>query len=147
MDSDGGRPGGLPAPVAAVTVLMAIQGGVAVLLGLVLAGRGRRIRRLGIGMSGARVRGAGVLLLLAGVVLIVVTVGLARLRPWARIGAFIIEGLSALSNLLRLGGPRPGAAVVGLLISGGVIAGLLSRAAGAAFGTAGAVGGHPPGGG
>jgi hypothetical protein len=133
MDSVGGRPGGLPAPVTVATVLTAIQGGLAVLVGLVLVGRGRRIRRLGISMNGARVRGAGVILLLAGVVLIVVSVGLARLRPWARIGAFVVEGLSVLSNLLRLGGARPGAAVVGLVISVGVVAALLTASARGAF--------------
>jgi len=137
----------LPGPVVAATVVTAIQGGLAVLLGLVLIGRGRRIRRLDIGVTGARLRGAGVVLLLAGVALIVIAVGLARLRPWARIGAFVLEGLGIATNVVRLGGARPGAAVVGIVISVGVIALLLTPSVGGAFGTAGAVGGHPPGGG
>lgn len=133
MEPVGVPPGGLPASVTVATVIAAIQGGLAVLLGLVLVGRGRRIRRLGIGLSGARLRGAGVVLLLAGVALIVVCVGLARLRPWARVAAFVLEGLSVVSNVVRLGGARPGAAVVGILVSGGVIAALLTASAARAF--------------
>jgi hypothetical protein len=129
-------PGGLPASVTVATVIAAIQGGVGVLLGLVLLGRGRRIRRLGIGLSGARLRGAGLVLLLAGAALIAVCVGLARLRPWARIGAFVLEGLSVVSNLLRLGGARPGAAVVGIVVSAAVIAVLLTDSARRAFAAA-----------
>jgi hypothetical protein len=143
MEPVGAPPGGLPASVTAATVIAAIQGGLAGLLGLVLVGRGRRIRRLDIGLTGARLRGAGVVLLLAGVALVVVCVGLARLRPWARIGAFVLEGLSVVSNLLRLGGARPGAAVVGIVVSGGVIAALLTASAGRAF-AAGAGSPRPP---
>ncbi|HZQ76063.1 MAG TPA: hypothetical protein VFE55_01955 [Acidimicrobiia bacterium] len=133
MEPVGVRPGGLPTSVTVATVIAAIQGGLGILIGLVLVGRGRRIRRLGIGLTGARLRGAGVVLLLAGVALIVVCVGLARLRPWARIAAFVLEGLSVLSNVLRLGGARPGAAVVGIVVSGAVIAALLTASARGAF--------------
>ena len=87
MDPVAGQPRGLPGPVVAATVVTAIQGGLAVLLGLVLIGRGQRIRRLDIGVTGARLRGVVVIAL------------------------------------------------------------LLTPSAGGAFGTAGAVGGHPPGGG
>jgi len=52
VDSVGGGQVGLPTPVAVATVLTAIQGALSVLIGLVLVGRGRRIRRLGIGMNG-----------------------------------------------------------------------------------------------
>jgi hypothetical protein len=50
--------GGLPGSVTVATVIAAIQGGLGILIGLVLVGRGRRIRRLGIGVTGARLRGA-----------------------------------------------------------------------------------------
>jgi hypothetical protein len=133
MEPVAARPGGLPASVTAATVIAAIQGGLAVLLGLVLVGRGRRIRRLDIGLTGARLRGAGLVLLLAGVALIVVCVGLARLRPWARVAALVLEGLSVVSNVVRLGGARPAAAVVGIVVSGAVIAALLTASAGRAF--------------
>jgi hypothetical protein len=136
MEPVGRQPGGLPGTVAAATVITAIQGGLAALVGLVFIGRGRRIRRLDVGLTGARMRGAGVVLLLAGVALIVVTVGLARLRPWARIGAFVLEGLSLVSSVLRLGGARPGAAVLSLVVSAGVIAALLTASAGRAFAVA-----------
>ena len=144
MDSVGGGQVGLPTPVAVATVLTAIQGALSVLIGLVLVGRGRRIRRLGIGMNGARLRGAGVVVLLAGVALIVITVGFTRLRPWARIGGFVVEGLSTLTNIVRLGGARPGAAVVGLVVSLGVIAALLTPAAANAFATGRSVSRPPP---
>jgi len=146
MDPVGARPGepggptpplgpraALPTPVAVATVLTALQGGLAVLIGLVLVGRGRRIRRLGIGLTGARLRGAGLVVLLGGAALIVVAVGLARLRPWARIGAFVVEGISVLSGVVRLGGARPGAAIVGIVISVAVIATLLTATASSAF--------------
>jgi len=126
--------------VTAAAVITAIQGGLGLLLGLVLLGRGRRIRRLGIGLTGARLRGAGLVLLLAGVALIIVCVGLARLRPWARIGAFVLEGLSVVSNVFRLGGARPGAALVGIVVSAAVIVVLLTGSAGRAF----AAPGRPP---
>jgi hypothetical protein len=123
----------LSAPVTAAVVLSAVQGAFGVLVGLFLVGRGRRIRRLGIGMSGARLRGLGLVVLVIGAALIVVAVGLAQLRPWARIGGYVLEGITTVSNLLRLGGARPGAALAALVVSVVVIALLSTASARTAF--------------
>ena len=108
MTRESKRPHRPPAVSIVVLIFLAQVALYLVLLGLQLAGIGAgRIRTLGSGVTAAALAGdhwidlalfAGLLLLLAAS--LVVTVGLARLRPWAWLWGMTIQGLRLLIGLI-----------------------------------------------
>jgi hypothetical protein len=74
----------------------------------------------------------GVLILVLAVLALVVATGLLAFRTWARIGAFVLEGVAVILALSRVG-TRPGAAIVSLALSAVVIGLLLTPSAARTF--------------
>ncbi|MBV8296461.1 MAG: hypothetical protein JO085_06470 [Acidimicrobiia bacterium] len=91
-----------------------------------------------------RVRGYGVVILLLAIASLVIAVELFRLRPWARTGAFVLEGISIAAALTRISA-RPGQVVVSLAFSAAVILLLLTSSASSALEKVPSRGPRPPG--
>ena len=87
-------------------VLMCVQAGVAILLGIYLWTAGRRGRarfahRFLHDQLSAHAHRWGVVLLVAVAVLLVVAIAIARFRAWAWIVAYVLEAVIALGALVR----------------------------------------------
>jgi hypothetical protein len=122
-----------PSTVLAAGVLLIIKAALGLWLGLVLiaASRTRHRRFLG-AVIRHRAAAFGVLILVLTALTLVVGIELLRVRPWARTGAFVLEGISIVSALTRIG-RRPGQVILSLAFSLVVILLLLTSDAAASF--------------
>lgn len=122
-----------PSTVLAAGVLLIIKAALGLWLGLVLLGASRVHHRRFLGaVIRRRAAGFGVLILLLAAVTLVVGIELLRVRPWSRSAAFILEGLSIVVALTRIG-RRPGQVILSLVFSAVVILLLLTSDAAASF--------------
>lgn len=123
----------VPGALTAAAVLLGVKAALGILLGLALVAASERRHLTFVGQTLAHRRaGLGLLLLILAALTIVVVVGLLRLSGAARIGAFVLEGLSIVLALTRVGS-RPGLAVVSVAISAAVIVLLVTGSASRAF--------------
>jgi len=123
----------VPAPVTAASVLLGIKAALGALIGLaLLAVSSRRHFSFAGQVIVHRRAGTGLLLLILAVITVVVLVGLLRLSSAARVGAFVLEGVSVVLALTRIG-TRPGLAIVSIAISAIVVVLLLTGSASRAF--------------
>ena len=124
--------------------LLVLKAALGVWLALVLFAASRAHPRSFLGAAiHRRVRGYGVLILLVAIVSLVIALELFRLRPWARTGAFVLEGISIAAALTRIGA-RPGQVVVSLAFSAAVILLLLTSSASSALERVPSQGPSPP---
>ena len=123
----------VPGAVTAASVLLGIKAALGVLIGLaLLAVSSRRHFTFAGQVIAHRRAGLGVLLLILAVVTVVVLVGLVRLSAAARIGAFVLEGVSVVLALTRIGS-RPGLSILSIGISIVVVLLLLTGSSSRAF--------------
>jgi len=123
----------VPGAVTAASVLLGIKAALGVLIGLaLLAVSSRRHFTFAGQVIAHRRAGLGVLLLILAVVTVVVLVGLVRLSAAARIGAFVLEGVSVVLALTRIGS-RPGLSILSIGISIVVVVLLLTGSSSRAF--------------
>jgi hypothetical protein len=123
----------IPGSVTAASVLLGIKAALGILLGLaLLAVSSRRHFSLAGQVIAHRRGGLGLLLLVLAVLTIAVVVGLLRLSVYARVGAFVLEGVSIVLSLTRIA-HRPGLAILSIGISVVVIVLLLTGTSSRAF--------------
>ena len=123
----------VPGSVSAAAVLLGMKAALGVLIGLALLAVSSRRHFTFAGQTLAHRRGGlGLLLIVLAVITIVVLVGLLRLSAAARVGTFVLEGVSAVLALTRIGS-RPGLAILSIGISVVVVVLLLSGSASRAF--------------
>jgi hypothetical protein len=114
-------------------VLLGIKAALGALIGVSLLAVSSRRHFTFAGQAIAQRRtGLGVLLLILAVITIVVLVGLLRLSAGARVGAFVLEGVSVVLALTRIG-HRPGLAILSVGISVVVVVLLLGGSSSRAF--------------
>lgn len=121
---------GRGAMLIAAAVLLAIKAvlGIWAAFALLTATRSDHKTFLGESIESRRT-GLGLLVVALVIVTALVAFQLVRLRPWARLGAFVLEGAAIALAITRIGS-APGPAIISLLFSIAVI-GLVLAAGGA----------------